>query len=199
MVRVHFGPPLLKKRKVGVKTLTFEFQRRSRQNGLERRLLTTVRWTVVTAVAFPQKSESWPTTSSKLALRGSHGTESSMLNRKSVFPLQLKPATLGFQLVNMRVLRIDWNPVMRWDFIESLRFKLHLENWTLLLWCNYEKATVKDNFFRVNTILAKRKLLMSLHNSTIKRTKNLDESIDKVKLIRAQGECLGIRSRWRTW
>ena len=35
------------------------------QNGLERRLLATVRWTVATAVAFPQKSESWPTTSQK--------------------------------------------------------------------------------------------------------------------------------------
>ena len=28
------------------------------RNGLERRLLATVRWTVATAVAFPQKSES---------------------------------------------------------------------------------------------------------------------------------------------
>ena len=52
------GPPLRWKSKVGVKTETIEFKRVARQNGLERRLLTTVRWTVVTAVAFPQESES---------------------------------------------------------------------------------------------------------------------------------------------
>ena len=63
MVRVHFGPPLLKQAKVGVKTRMIEFLRRLRQNGLERRLLATVRWTVATAVAFPQESEAWPTTS----------------------------------------------------------------------------------------------------------------------------------------
>ena len=33
-------------------------QKGESQNGLERRLLATVRWTVATAVAFPQESES---------------------------------------------------------------------------------------------------------------------------------------------
>ena len=47
-----------KKSKIGVKTEAIEFLRRARQNGLERRLLATVRWTVATAVAFPQESES---------------------------------------------------------------------------------------------------------------------------------------------
>ena len=42
-----------------------EFKRAARQSGLERRLLATVRWTVATAVAFPQESESLPTTSLK--------------------------------------------------------------------------------------------------------------------------------------
>ena len=37
-----------------------------RQNGLERRLLATVRWTVAGNLAFPQESESWPTTSKNL-------------------------------------------------------------------------------------------------------------------------------------
>ena len=46
-----------------------------------------------------RKASPWPTTSSKLVLRGSHRTESSMLDRKPASPLQLKPALLGFQLV----------------------------------------------------------------------------------------------------
>ena len=46
-----------------------EFKRRGRQKGLERRHLATVRWTVATAVAFPQESESWPTTSRKSSSR----------------------------------------------------------------------------------------------------------------------------------
>ena len=58
MVRVHFGPPLLQKTIIGVKTGTIESQRRMCQNGLERRHLATCRWHVATAVAFPQKSES---------------------------------------------------------------------------------------------------------------------------------------------
>ena len=59
MVRVHFGPPLLEKQKNGSQA---DDDRGSRgegsQNGLERRHLATVQWTVATAVAFPQKSES---------------------------------------------------------------------------------------------------------------------------------------------
>ena len=43
---------------MGVKTETIGFWEAARQNGLERRLLATVRWTVATAVAFPQESES---------------------------------------------------------------------------------------------------------------------------------------------
>ena len=50
---------------MGVKTWTIGIQKAARQNGLERRLLATVRWTVATAVAVPQESESWPTTSKK--------------------------------------------------------------------------------------------------------------------------------------
>ena len=58
VVRVHFGPPPFIKALVGVKSEKREFLRQERQSGLERRLLATVRWTVATAVAFPQESES---------------------------------------------------------------------------------------------------------------------------------------------
>ena len=56
---------------------------------------------------------------------------------------------------------IDWNSNGSWCFIESLKeIQMHLENWTLFsLWCNYEKATVKEKFLIkrvINTILAKR-------------------------------------------
>ena len=59
MVRVHFGPPMIK----NVGNVRNGFKDRKRefkecQNGLESRLLETVRGTVSTGVAFPQKSES---------------------------------------------------------------------------------------------------------------------------------------------
>ena len=59
MVRVHFGPPMIKNvgnARNGFKDREQEFK--ECQNGLESRLLETVRWTVSTGVAFPQKSES---------------------------------------------------------------------------------------------------------------------------------------------
>ena len=55
------------------------------------------------------------------------------------------------------------------------KLTMYLENWTLWLWCNYEKATVKEIFSQFqfqnwegkNTIFAKRNFQnMSLHNST---------------------------------
>ena len=63
----------------------------------------------------------------------------------------------------------DWLKYPGRDASLSLlkRFTMHLENWTLLLWCNYEKATVKENFGDVwyekchrvkSTIFAKQKL-----------------------------------------
>ena len=142
---------------------------------------------------------------------------------------------------------------------------MYLENWTLWLWCNYEKATVKEIFFSVSIsklrwvkiqFLAKKLLetwacIIQLYREPIglsmswlvlksERSEHLvfvlftnqkpsasgfwferrnDEAREritqgvsqagfaefassistKVKLIRAQGECLGIRSRWRTW
>ena len=54
MVRVHFGPPFMKA-ETGAGG---ERRKRVRGKGLESRLLATVRWTVATGVAFPQKSES---------------------------------------------------------------------------------------------------------------------------------------------
>ena len=59
MVRVHFGPPMIKN--VGnVRNGFEEWEQEFKecQNGLESRLLETVQWTVSTGVAFPQKSES---------------------------------------------------------------------------------------------------------------------------------------------
>ena len=59
MVRVHFGPPMIKN--VGNVPNGFDSRKREFkecQNGLESRLLKTVQWTVLTGVAFPQKSES---------------------------------------------------------------------------------------------------------------------------------------------
>ena len=53
MVRVHFGPPLLRELEWELKSWMIEFYK-----GLESRLLETVLWTVSTGVAFPQKSES---------------------------------------------------------------------------------------------------------------------------------------------
>ena len=69
-----------------------------------------------------------------------------------------------------QLLEVDWNFRRFWDFIELLVFRdstMYLENWTLWLWCNYEKATVKEIFscFQLkkqegkNTIFAKEKLL----------------------------------------
>ena len=52
--RVHFGPPLQRN---GPKQGSWSTAKK-RLSGLERRLLASVRWTLATAVAFPQKSES---------------------------------------------------------------------------------------------------------------------------------------------
>ena len=124
-----------------------------------------------------------------------------------------------------QLLEVDWNFRRFWDFIELLVFRdstMYLENWTLWLWCNYEKATVKEIFFSVSIsklrwvkiqFLAKKLLetwacIIQLYREPIGlsmswlklNTMNLLHQFRrKVKLQRAQGECLGIRSRWRTW
>ena len=59
MVRVHFGPPMIKD--VGNAPKGFDSRKqefKECQNGLESRLLETARETVWACVAFPQKSES---------------------------------------------------------------------------------------------------------------------------------------------
>ena len=114
----------------------------------------------------------------------------------------------------------------KWDFTESLEtrqfiicnyelwigyapWKLNIESIMMQLW----EQQLREIFYNWVIIIqfCKYLLLMSLHNSTNLRTNiglfsvswtdhREDESrVIEVKLIRAQGECLGIRSRWRTW
>ena len=103
-----------------------------------------------------------------------------------------------------------------WCFIEFLEeetqnapWKLNIESIMMQLW----EQQLREIFYNWVIIIqfCKYLLLMSLHNSTNLRTNiglfsvswtdhREDESrVIEVKLIRAQGECLGIRSRWRTW
>ena len=78
-----------------------------------------------------------------------------------------------------KALRVDWSTgcESKRCFTESLRLKareftscrrtLKTEHW--ILWCNYEKATVKEKI-RVKIQFSLKKSYESLHNSAIKRT-----------------------------
>ena len=90
---------------------------------------------------------------------------------------------------------------------------MHLENWTKSEWETIRKGNSKETKIRVNNNLAKWETKeWSLHNSYMKKLeekpemdwsaracKGLRKQELEVKRRRAQGECLGIRSRWRTW
>ena len=126
------------------------------------------------------------------------------------------PGTLhqqkSWQLTVKELTEVPW----KWDFIEFLEretqnapWKLNIESIMMQLW----EQQLREIFYNWVIIIqfCKYLLLMSLHNSTNLRTNiglfsvswtdhREDESrVIEVKLIRAQGECLGIRSRWRTW
>ena len=150
MVRVHFGPPMIK----NVGNVRSGFKDRKRefkecQNGLESRLLKTVQWTVLTGVAFPQKSES---------IDHRYGLESGVKRRVNVTiwgyssagrALEWHSRGQRFDPAYLHHLKeIDWstfeNKVLHWVSCEIQT--MYLENWTLWLWCNYEKATVKEIF-----------------------------------------------------
>ena len=118
----------------------------------------------------------------------------------------------SWQLTVKELTEVPW----KWDFIEFLEretqnapWKLNIESIMMQLW----EQQLREIFYNWVIIIqfCKYLLLMSLHNSTNLRTNiglfsvswtdhREDESrVIEVKLIRAQGECLGIRSRWRTW
>ena len=174
MVRVHFGPPLLRSVKNGVKTWTRESERRECQNGLESRLLATVRWTVATGVAFPQESES---------ILAHHLFETRGFSSAGRAPA-LQAGGQRFDPANLHQKR-DWlksqGQKCDWGFIESLErdSKLHLENWTLWimmqLWEGNSKGKCLTEALKIQSWVKIQFLLnkiqnMSLHNSTIKRT-----------------------------
>ena len=43
-----------------------------------------------------------------------------------------------------RLTEVPWKQETSLNFLKEIL--VHLENWTLLLWCNYEKATIRENF-----------------------------------------------------
>ena len=97
MVRVHFGPPSLAGSKGTESIRTEQSQDGESQNGLESRLLATVRWTVATAVAFPQESES-------ISYKGL--TEALLKESTSLSLLEIQPCTLKTE-------HCDYDAIMR--------------------------------------------------------------------------------------
>ena len=67
------------------------------QNGLERRLLATVRWTVATAVAFPQKSESLAHHFLLKGIEWNFGSNWGFIEFLTRLRLHSKPSASGFE------------------------------------------------------------------------------------------------------
>ena len=110
MVRVHFGPPNCGDLQRAEIRWTEKSLSRASQNGLKRRLLETVQWTVSTNLALPQQSES---ISSKLALQIPYSAE-----RRNT-PLQIgfsSPIETRFAGLSIGKRERKWCPV---DFLKG--------------------------------------------------------------------------------
>ena len=143
MVRVHFGPPLLnkvkKKLRPGQLSSEGEHAKMDSKGGSWQQSggLLQPPW------LFRRKASPWPTTSKRIWGFSSAGRAPALQAGGQRFD----PANLHHILKE-----IDWSS--NWKVEASLnflkRFNCTLKTEHCELWCNYEKATVKDRlFFRV--------------------------------------------------
>ena len=102
MVRVHFGPPSLAGSKRTESIRTEQSQDGECQNGLERRLLETVRWTVSTGVALPQQSESILAHHLQKRLTEALSSESTSLSLLEIQPCTLKTEHCDYDAIMRR-------------------------------------------------------------------------------------------------
>ena len=158
MVRVHFGPPLQERKwwseAKGLSDREFIKMDSKAGSWQQSGGLLQPAW------LFRRKaSPFWPTTSKNV--RWKYGGLAQLGER---LPCKQEVSGSIPLISTKRKEEIDWSSLETGDFIESLwgigRFDCTLKTEHCELWCNYEKATVKETFFRVKYNFSQTRILL---------------------------------------